>query len=110
MAECGPYCKAYPAKRFREYPKWTERVNSPRKDSQGPDISTSESSAINDETPLFLHETFVVTRGIYFDEEIIFNRVSPEWKQFCVLTLEFGSPQFLQASDALTHLDNPLEQ
>ena len=99
MSESGRYCKAYHAKRFREYPAWTEGVNDPTKNGHVRDISTSHPSAINDETPLFLHESFVVTKGIYRDEEIIFDKVSSDWKQFCVRTLEFESPKFLQASD-----------
>jgi hypothetical protein len=85
----GKYCKAYPIGRFREYPGWTEKTENFRieKDASG-----------NGQTPekshLYLQENYVVTDGIFMDENIIFDDVTPEWMNFCKDTLKFEVPVY----------------
>jgi hypothetical protein len=43
---------------------------------------------------LFVQENFVVTDGIFLDENIIFDDVTPEWKTFCETTLDFSVPNY----------------
>lgn len=88
MAIMGNYCKAYPASRFQEYPGWLEKELPP----------VAEGADNRDEEPLddryfFIQESFVVTDGIFLDERIVFDNVTPEWKAFCEETLEFRIPE-----------------
>lgn len=75
MAKMGKYCKAYPTERFRAFPNWTEKMQSAR-------------------GHLYLQENFVVTDGIFLDERIVFDEVTPEWVDFCKTTLQFEVPSF----------------
>lgn len=38
---------------------------------------------------LFLQENYVVTDGIFKDQHVIFDAVTPEWISFCNTTLDF---------------------
>ena len=79
MAMMGRYCKAFAAKRFMEFAAWR------------PSNTTYETTR---ETPeyLFLHEDLRVTAGIFTDEQIIFNEITPEWESFCHNVLCFTVP------------------
>ncbi|RMF28683.1 MAG: hypothetical protein D6759_15295 [Chloroflexi bacterium] len=82
MAKMGKYCKAYPIERFREYPGWAEKARPVNKGH------------------LYLQENYVVTEGIFLDEEIVFDDVTPEWIEFCQETLQFRVPDFKAAPQA----------
>jgi len=51
---------------------------------------------------LYLQENYVVTDGIFKDENIIFDNITSEWKEFCHKTLAFEipvyEPVFVQSS------------
>src|SRR5258706_14550928 len=66
MAKMGRYLKAYPLDRLREYPGW-------------------DAAAIyaGDRPYLYLQENYTVTQGIFLDEDVVFDRVTPEWTTFC---------------------------
>lgn len=86
MAQMGNYCKAYPVSRFREFNGWQEKQAV--KESEG-------------EAYLFLQENFIVTDGVFLDEDIVFDDVTPEWKDFCTAKLQFAIPEdVLLANDA----------
>lgn len=34
----------------------------------------------------------MVTGGIFKDENVVFERVTPEWKEFCTKNLNFAIP------------------
>jgi hypothetical protein len=36
----------------------------------------------------------IVTDGVFLDENIIFDKISPEWEDFCKSTLNFEVPDF----------------
>lgn len=74
MKRMSEYCKAYQANRFRAFPQWTP---------------TRE---FTDDDVLFLHDSFVVTDGVFVNEEIVFAADTPEWREFCRTTLEFAVP------------------
>jgi hypothetical protein len=78
MAKMGKYCKAYPVNRFREFSGWTE--------------NTQNSKESTDKDYLYLQENFVVTDGIFLDENVIFDNVTPEWMDFCKNSLKFEVP------------------
>ncbi|NJL19903.1 MAG: hypothetical protein HC895_02295 [Leptolyngbyaceae cyanobacterium SM1_3_5] len=75
MATIGKYCKAYLVQQFRQFEQWQEGDRSLKED----DI-------------LYLQENYVVTDGIFKDENIVFDRVTPEWQNFCQTVLQFEIP------------------
>lgn len=94
MATMGTYCKAYLISDFRKYDKWREKMPI---QPMPPDVdaATGEPAAEADEEPyLFLQENFVVTQGIFLDEQIVFDDTTPEWEQFCKEQLQFAVPDF----------------
>ncbi len=76
MPKVGKYCKAYPIARFREYKGWAEKAENVKKDH------------------LYLQENYVVTDGIFMDERVVFDDVTPEWIDFCKNTLKFEVPVY----------------
>ncbi|MBE9216531.1 hypothetical protein IQ247_28380 [Plectonema cf. radiosum LEGE 06105] len=80
MATMGKYCKAYLLKQFRQFNQW--------KENQEVNQELAEDSVV------YLQENYVVTDGIYKDENIIFDNVTDDWKQFCHKVLEFEIPNY----------------
>jgi hypothetical protein len=86
MPNMGRYCKAYPLNRVEEWPLWKAKMR--------PRIESAQ--ADNDETSLeyvFIQENYTVTVGIFLDEEILFDDITPEWKEFCETNLGFQPPE-----------------
>lgn len=79
MSEVSEYCKAYPVERLRSFPGWEE-------------VPSAEPLPPDD--CVFIHDNLVVTRGIYRGEQIVFDRVTDEWRAFCEQTLAFSVPDF----------------
>jgi hypothetical protein len=93
--EMGQYCKAYLAQQFRQFPGWTENAANVRKEKKeegGKEIEVDRQ--LDDESILYLQENYVVTDGIFIDENIIFDNVTDEWKNYCHTTLEFEIPVY----------------
>lgn len=95
MKNLGKYCKAYPVRMLREFDGWTEDLENLRKESQ-PEGGTEPRprNALKDDDYLYLQENYVVTDGIFIDENIIFGNVTPEWKGFCTQVLKFEVPSY----------------
>ncbi|MEW5927368.1 MAG: hypothetical protein AB1941_07785 [Gemmatimonadota bacterium] len=96
MAEMGRYCKAYYAADFRKFPGWKENVANLRKDKQevnGKEVEV-ERTELKDDDILYLQENLVVTDGIFKDENVVFDQVSPEWEAFCTGDLAFEIPDY----------------
>lgn len=96
MAEMGSYCKAYLAKQLREYPDWEEDTSDLRKETREVDGEEVEvqREEISDDDILYLQESYVVTDGVFKDENVVFDAVTDAWKEFCHETLEFEIPEF----------------
>lgn len=92
MAVMGTYCKAYPISRLREYPGWSERPGSLAIDALA--AATDPDTAQGPPEYLFVQENLVVTNGVYKDESIVFDAVTPEWQTFCRDVLEFEVPPY----------------
>ncbi|HEY0783300.1 MAG TPA: hypothetical protein VGE98_12650 [Thermoanaerobaculia bacterium] len=93
--EMGKYCKAYEAKQLREYPHWSENAANARKDKKEVDGKEVEvTRELNDESILYIQENYIVTDGIFKDENIIFDNVTDEWKEFCHGKLAFEIPVY----------------
>jgi hypothetical protein len=88
MALMGSYCKAYPASRFREFKGWAEHAR-----PAGPDPQTPDGGPVDDDGLfLYLQENYVVTAGIFQDEDVVYDNVTPEWIDFCRQDLQFSPP------------------
>lgn len=99
MPKMGKYCKAYPVKNFRQFSGWTENSSNARSEKEvvdGTEVTTPR--VITDDDFLYLQENYTVTDGIFIDENIIFDSVTPEWMEFCQSTLEFEVPVYESAS------------
>lgn len=80
------YCTAYHLGDLRKYPSWT-----------------SEVQELNDDDVVFLHQDYTVTKSIWAGENVIFDKVTDEWKEFCNNELRFAVP------DSLDLIANPAE-
>lgn len=93
MAQMGKYCKAYPVERLRQFNGWTEkRGKTEKQEVDGKEVEATRD--FNDDDYLFLQENLVVTDGIFMDELIIFDDITPEWTEFCTNQLEFSVPTY----------------
>lgn len=96
MAEMSKYCKAYLAKDLRRFSGWKEDLSALRPhvktdDDQEEEIERSE---LKDDDVLYLQDSYVVTDGVFRDENVVFADASEEWKVFCQETLNFEIPEF----------------
>lgn len=95
MAKMGKYCKAYLLKQFRQYERWQEKTENAAKETTKVNESETEvPRELTDDSVLYLQENYVVTDGIFLDENIIFDLVSPEWQKFCHQNLNFKIPDY----------------
>lgn len=73
MTKMSNYCKAYPTVRLRAYPGWKEQ---------------SETKCESEF--LYLHENYVVTDGIFVEENIVFQSDDKAWHRFCQEQVQFA--------------------
>lgn len=95
MSKMGTYCKAYTAKHFRQYEGWAENIQNlatEKRQVDGKEIE--EERSLGDDDILYLQENFIVTDGIFIDENVIYDQVSPEWINYCKNTLGFEIPVY----------------
>jgi hypothetical protein len=89
----GKYCKAYYVKHFRQFDGWSEISANLRKEKKQEDGQEQETVRdLGDDDFLYLQENFTVTDGIFIDENVIFDQVTPEWEEFCAEKLQFAMP------------------
>ena len=80
------YCTAYHLGDLRRYPSWS-----------------SEAQDLSDDDVVFLHQDYTVTKSIWAGEDVVFNNVTDQWKEFCNTQLQFAVP------DALDLIAKPAE-
>jgi hypothetical protein len=103
MATMGRYCKAYPLKSLREFSGWVEKRENARREKKAVDGEEVElPRELTDSDYLYVQETYVVTDGIFLDEQIIFDQVTPEWIEYCRSELQFIIPDFARSSPAVS--------
>jgi hypothetical protein len=96
MGKMGRYCKAYPLARMREFSAWEENTQAFRPtETQNDNQSATDSNGANaDENRIvYLQENYTVTDGIFLDENVIADKVTPEWIDFCHNNLKFELPE-----------------
>lgn len=87
MNRLGKYCKAYLIDDLRKFSGWNE--NAREEQAQGALDETKSADEVDLRNTLFLQENYTVTGGIFLDENIVFDKTTPEWIQFCRDTLKF---------------------
>ncbi len=107
--------KAYVLGDLRKFGGWREeRINwkagdNAERNGDGARNGDGSGEKLSDEDVVFLHEDFTVSRSIWRDENVIFNQVTPEWRDFCENVLQFRVPTDLdlivqaQADEKGTH-------
>jgi len=84
------YARAYLLGDLRKFSDWREeKIN--WKDIDRAD-ENGNSRELSDDEVVFLQEDFTVTQLIWPGENVIFNRTTPEWIDFCTQELQFKVP------------------
>lgn len=96
MSQMGKYCKAYPIAMFREFPQWTENATTRPQEHRQAASAADAAGEPADSGFLYLQENYHVTDGIFIDENVVYNNVTPEWVDFCKQTLQFEIPEYAQ--------------
>lgn len=93
MATIGKYCKSFPLELLRRFPDWAENPENARRIKQEIDGETVERPReLTDSNYLYLQQNFTVTDSIFLDENIIFDKVTSEWIDFCINELKVNFP------------------
>lgn len=71
------YCTAYHVGQLRRYSSWPETAQ------------------LGDDDVVFLHHDYTVTKSIWTGEDVIFDSVTDQWKDFCNNELKFAVPDSL---------------
>ena len=101
MAKMGSYCKAYPVEMFRAFSGWEENAQNLRKEKKEVDgTEVEERRELSENDHFYLQENLVVTDGIFIDENIIFDNITPEWEAYCKDELKFEVPDYETARAA----------
>lgn len=76
------YCKAYVLKDLRHFKGWQEK-----REENAPELS--------DDAVCYLWDDFTVVNSPVQDNGNLFDSVTPEWQDFCRVTLHFTIPEDL---------------
>jgi hypothetical protein len=80
------YCKAFLAGDLRRFPGWT-----PRQARNGAATAGALESEADLPDPIYyLHDNFVVTDSASRTKNVVFDRITPEWIEFCKIRLAFA--------------------
>jgi hypothetical protein len=98
MTAMGKYCKAYLLMKMREFDGWSERAENAREEKQGDGGEEGRvPRKLMEDSIVYLQENYVVTDGVFKDENIIFDNVTPEWIAYCHKDLGFDIPGYTQS-------------
>jgi ankyrin repeat protein len=88
------YCAAYHIGELRRYSGWTENKLAAG-NAEAADDQSGEAQGLTDDDVVFLHQDYTVTRSMWAGEDIIFDNVTEQWKDFCNNKLSFAVPDSL---------------
>jgi ankyrin repeat protein len=83
------YCRAYMLSELRAFSGWEQGVQ-----AHASDIHKT-GDGLDDDSPLYLHDDYRVTKSIESMKHLVFSDVGSEWKEFCTTTLHFKAPSDL---------------
>lgn len=90
------YCAAYHLGELRRYSGWTEnKLAAGNEGKEAADDQSSEAQGLSDGDVVFLHQDYTVTKSMWAGEEVIFDNVTEQWKDFCNSELRFAVPDSL---------------
>ena len=84
------YARAYPLSDLRRFSGWREEKINWKEAAPANENGNSHELAGNE--VVFLHHDLTVTQLIWPGENVIFDRLTPEWQQFCEQELQFTVP------------------
>ena len=88
------YCMAYYLGDLRKFPGWSE--NEIGQKAKASSANNGDAPAgLADNSIVYLHGDFTVTKSIWRNEQVIFNQVDDSWKKFCTEALNFKVPDDL---------------
>ena len=90
MNRLGKYCKAYVIDDLRKFSGWNESAREEL--TQAATDEAKNGSETDLSNILFVQENYTVTAGIFLDENVVLDRPTPEWIEFCRDTLKFDPP------------------
>jgi uncharacterized protein len=79
------YCMAVHVKDLKEFPDWENATS-----------NGAGTADIADTAVVYLHFDYAVTRSVWRNGEVLFDKITPEWKQFCQMHLKFHVPSDLE--------------
>ena len=85
------YCTAYHLGDLRRYSAWSENKFA----SEDKSAENGGTQAPGDDEVVFLHQDYTVTKSMWAGEDVIFDNVTDQWKEFCVTQLHFSVPDSL---------------
>ncbi len=89
------YCRHYLLRDLREWKNWTEAQGVSKKPSSWEGRKEQHPQPLPDNEVVYLHQDFTVTRSIWPKESIVFDKVTPEWREFCRTSLNLTIPENL---------------
>jgi uncharacterized protein len=81
------YCTAYPLDELRRFPSWPTTADT---------SAESNDNQADGSDVVFIHEDYKVTKSIWPGENVIFDDVTDQWKEFCHNELKFSVPDDLE--------------
>ena len=90
MKRIGNYCKAYMIADLRKFNGWNETARDDEAQAVTDDAKTEGETDLSN--VLFVQENYTVTAGIFLDENVVLDKPTPEWIEFCRDTLKFNPP------------------
>jgi uncharacterized protein len=88
------YCKAYYLRDLRRFPLWSEsRINWKENNNRHATANNEAGGGeFTEDDIVFLHQDYTVTESMWHNENVIFNQVTPDWKEFCKSILQYKAP------------------
>jgi len=84
------YARAYLLGELRKFSDWREEKINWKETN--PANENGNSRELSDDDVVFLQQDFTVTELIWPGENVIFNRITPAWVDFCSQELQFNVP------------------
>jgi len=91
MKLMGMYCKAYLVKSLSEFNGWRDAVRYRKKVTRDDGAEAAE-RLLEEDDVLYVQEDYTVTDGIFIGENVVFDKVTDDWIEFCRSRLEFSLP------------------
>jgi len=89
MKRLGTYCKAYMIDDLRKFSGWNESAREDEAQALTDEAKTESEMDLSN--VLFVQEDYTVTAGIFLDENLVLDKPTPEWIEFCRDTLKFDA-------------------